>query len=365
MRVAVVVLVVDRGADVVEHAGGPEQLALGVTEVVQASRREAVEHAERQRRHAADVLGLAVEAVGEVLHRLAAHVLEQLVARPAGARRRRPRAGLPRSPRCASKPPLSSAAASTSAPPRITSPRSGLMPLTSPRLEAGLPASSSIRSSRASRVELESLHVSERQLVAAHRGGGEVADRAADADQAAAALPPAEPLELGLDTCLRSAFMALAGAFSPGRNALADADRAERQRLGVDDPPAGEPEDLDAAAADVEAEAVVDRGGVGDREPAVAGLLAAADHARVEPGPLADGGEQVLAVGRVADRAGGDCLDGVDAGRAAEGARRPRRCAGRGRCARDAGRARRPSRRPTRTASRISSTRLHQGVSGS
>jgi len=61
------------------------------------------------------------------------------------------------------------------------------------------------------------------------------------------------------------------------------------------------------------------RGRVGDREPAVTGLLLAADHARVEPGRALDVGEQLLAVRRVADRAGRERLDLFHAGRAQEG----------------------------------------------
>ena len=49
VRVAVVVVVVDRRADVVQHARRPEQLALGVAQLVQPGLREPVEHLERQR----------------------------------------------------------------------------------------------------------------------------------------------------------------------------------------------------------------------------------------------------------------------------------------------------------------------------
>jgi uncharacterized RDD family membrane protein YckC len=82
--------------------------------------------------------------------------------------------------------------------------------------------------------------------------------------------------------------------------------------------PVGQAHRLDAPAADVQPEAVRDRGRVGDREPAVAGLLATADHARSEAGVPADGVEQLVAVGGVADGAGRDRLDLIDPGGAAE-----------------------------------------------
>ena len=56
------------------------------------------------------------------------------------------------------------------------------------------------------------------------------------------------------------------------------------------------------------------RGGVHDRQVAVEGLLGAADHAHLEPGALLDRAEELVAVGRVADGAGGHSVHALDAG---------------------------------------------------
>ena len=75
----VVVVVVDRHPDVVQHARGPQQLALEGIPVVQARRRELVEEPEGER---GDVVGVRpVDAVlaGEVQHGVAADVVEEVI----------------------------------------------------------------------------------------------------------------------------------------------------------------------------------------------------------------------------------------------------------------------------------------------
>ena len=217
------------------------------------------------------------------------------------------------------KPPCSIAASSTTAPPRITSPRSGLMPRTEPRLPAGCEASSSISSPSASRVSTKpwtSRSVTSSRFCAA---AGQVADGAAQAGQAHL-LAAAEPLELGQRArdVLAQGLDLLRGHVLVGQELLADAHRAQPHRLGLAQPPALQLHDLHAAAADVDAEPVADGRGVGDGQVAVPGLLGAADHPHLEPRLVGDLGQQLVAVGGVADGAGGHGLHPLDAGGAQE-----------------------------------------------
>ena len=88
----------------------PQQLALARVAGVQARGGELVEQRRaRARRRAAVCGGVDVVLRGEVEHARAAHVVEQRRVAVAGsARRTRPRAARPRSPRAPSKPPASS-----------------------------------------------------------------------------------------------------------------------------------------------------------------------------------------------------------------------------------------------------------------
>ena len=76
-RVLVVVVVVDGHADVVEHARGPQQLALARVARVQPERRELVEHRERESRDVARVRDVHAVARGEVEHARAPDVIDQ------------------------------------------------------------------------------------------------------------------------------------------------------------------------------------------------------------------------------------------------------------------------------------------------
>ena len=152
-RVLVVVVVVDRHADVVQHARRPQQLALARVAVVQAQARELVEHAERERR---DVLGVARRRAGSAPRGSArSRVARRRTAagrrRPAGARRRPPRAAPPRWSRGRRSRPPRARPRTTTAPARIRSARAGLMPGTLARSAAGSGASRSISSSSAAR----------------------------------------------------------------------------------------------------------------------------------------------------------------------------------------------------------------------
>src|SRR4051812_5961601 len=80
-RVLVMVVVVDRGPDVVQHAGRPQELAVVGIRLGDPGRREAVEDLERQARHVPRVAQVLLVAVGEVHHRRPAHVWEERRAR--------------------------------------------------------------------------------------------------------------------------------------------------------------------------------------------------------------------------------------------------------------------------------------------
>jgi hypothetical protein len=193
--VAVVVVVVDRGPDVVQHAGRPEQLPLGVAQIVQPGGGEPLEHGEREGRHPAHVVRVGVEPVGQVLDRRAAHVLEQLVLAQQALEEH----------------PLAQA-------------RLGhLDPVESARVEGGGQDQGAAQDHVAAvgldarevaalgggpgreRVDqllervarqLEALDVERGHVDALHGGRGEVPDRAAHADEVRAVRPPAERGEL-------------------------------------------------------------------------------------------------------------------------------------------------------------------------
>ena len=231
MRVLVVVVVVDRHADVVQHACARKQLAVLVAEASITSARQPVVDLERQRRHVAHVRRGRAETAREVLHRLAAHVLDERRVRPS---RRRSKKIPSRSPASvtssSSKPPSFMAAASTSAPPRITSPRSGLMPATLPRLEAGLAGELLHQLIEHVGGQHEAPHPAVRVAALLLRRGGEVADAAADAGKAPAAGPPVEALDL-LRDMLAHRLQLLRGRLLVGKELLAHPHGAERQRL--------------------------------------------------------------------------------------------------------------------------------------
>ena len=271
-----VVVVVHGHADVVEDAGGPEQLALLGAVVVEAGGRQAVEHRGRQlphvrgrarRRGRSGARGCATDSL-----RTSSNSSSSPSRRSKNTPSRRPASVTS----IASKPPSSRAVASTSAPPRITSPRSYLMPFTSPRFEAGRDASSLDQLLQRVAREHEALDV-------------DVRDARARFIAAAARLrivppmptsrppplPPAERLELWRPRGRAAPSSASTLAFSSGRKRSLTRTAPSRQRVRVDELPALDPQRLDAPAADVEPEAVLDRGRVRDREPAVAGLLRA------------------------------------------------------------------------------------------
>jgi hypothetical protein len=80
----------------------------------------------------------------------------------------------------------------------------------------------------------------------------------------------------------------------------------------------GHLDELHRAAAEVERHAVAERRAVDRGQVAVAGLLLAREHLDLHPGPLARRLQELLAVGRLADRRGRQRADLAHAGGAAE-----------------------------------------------
>ncbi len=103
-----------------------------------------------------------------------------------------------------------------------------------------------------------------------------------------------------------------------GQEALGHAHRAERPRAHVQRLALPHVAELQRAAAEVERDAVVERRRVDRREVAVARLLLRREHLDLETRALARRLQEVLLVGRVADRRGGDRAHVVDPGGAAE-----------------------------------------------
>ena len=297
---------------------------------------------------------------GEVEHRRAPHVLEQRRVHAVEQRLEEDalaQAGLGDLER------LEAArlhhACTTSAPARIRSPRAALIPGTDARSEAGSSASRSISVVERLARDREALDAVGRQLGRELGGGGEVADRAADADQAPAALEPVAPRRAARATCSRSALICLPFARSPGRKrSVMRTAPSGHERASVGEP-ALDARELHRAAAEVERDAVGQRRRVDRRQVAVARLLLAREHLDLEARCARARLQELALVGGVADRRGRDR------------AGRPR-CRWRGRSARRAraSRARAPSARaasspsasrpsPIRTASWISSVRRH------
>jgi hypothetical protein len=154
----------------------------------------------------------------------------------------------------------------------------------------------------------EALHAELRHALRPLHRGREVADGAADADEPVAGLrQPRRVGELGLDMLAQGLQLLL------GRRALAEAEalghphRAQRPGLQLARVPRGHADQLHRAAAEVEHRAVGQGGGVDRGQVAHPRLLLLAQDADRERGAR----EEVVRVGRVADRR---CRDRVDLG---------------------------------------------------
>ena len=190
-RVLVVVVVVDRHADVVQHARRPQQLALARVAVVQPQRAPARRTcparapprgacARRRRgtgrRGSARSRGARPRTAAVLARRPPG---EQALEEDALAQPRLGRLQRRRSRRPAARP------ARPRAPARIRSARAGLIPGTLARSAAGSAARRSTSSSSASRCDHHPLHAVRRQAGRALGGRREVAHGPADADQRA------------------------------------------------------------------------------------------------------------------------------------------------------------------------------------
>ena len=234
------VVVVDRHADVVQHAGGPEQLALLVAE------RRAGRPPPARRTSAARAAPRARTCSSSVRKRWARFSTDsRRTSSSSGGSRsssRRSKKTPSRRPASvtssSSKPPCSIAAASTSAPPRITSPRSGLMPRTEPRLDAGRVGQLLDQLLERVAGEHEALHVDVGQLQPLLRRGGEVADRAADARPGGRRRrrPTTRTRRQRAGHVLAQRLDLLGARLLARQERLADPHRAEPHRLGLAQP---------------------------------------------------------------------------------------------------------------------------------
>ena len=163
-------------------------------------------------------------------------------------------------------------------------------------------------------VELDhvALDAERRDVAQPLRRRGEVARGAAERDQA----PPRrrEPrrgAELLGDVRAQRLELLSRRRLAVGQEALAHPHRAERPRAELRRQPPGDADELQRAAAEVEHRAVGERRRVDGGEVAVVGLLLGAQHAYGKPRDAGHRVEELIAVGRVADRAGGDDIDVV------------------------------------------------------
>ena len=172
----------------------------------------------------------------------------------------------------------------------MRSARAYLMPLTSPRSSAGISASRSIEVVERLALDLEALDAAERGP--ADLGldrGGEVAHRAADADELAAGAR--QPVDLLLERLAHVRAQRLARLLRRrvvlGEEVLGHPHGAQRPRAEPAGVAADDLDELHRAAAEVEHGAVGERRRVDRREVAVVGLLLAAEDADREAGLVA------------------------------------------------------------------------------
>ena len=219
-RVLVVVVVVDRHADVVQHRRRPQQLALERVAGVQAGRRQLVEELEREPATCSVWAGSAWYAPARLSTRRPADVLEQRRV----ARRRPPRR-LEEHALAQARLRRLDALEPAGLQHRLDHHGAREDQVRPRRLDARHLAALGGRQLRQALDQLVerlarhgvALHAVGRQARRALRGGGEVAHGAADPDEAPAALRATPRRPARRATCSRSALSCLRLARSPGR----------------------------------------------------------------------------------------------------------------------------------------------------
>jgi hypothetical protein len=317
-----VVVVVDRGADVVHHRGRPQEVALARVAGVGPGLAERVPHPEREPRDVLDVGEVGVVLRGEVEDRVAAHVLEQ--RRVATLEQRRVEDALAQA-RLGDLERVEGADVHHG----LDHERAGEDQVTALGFDARDLAAlfgahvGELLDELVERLALEqeALHPERRLAGRDLRRGREVAHSPADAGEARAVLArvvePSRCAQLVGDVRAQRLELLLLDGLA-GEEALCHADRAERPRAGVARGAVLDGGQLQRAAAEVERDAVRERRRVDRREIAVAGLLLGREHLDLEPRALARLAQEVLAVGGVADRRGGDRANVGDLGGTAE-----------------------------------------------
>ena len=190
------------------------------------------------------------------------------------------------------------------------SPRPGLIPGTEPRSE---PASTraSARARTSSRgVSTKPWTPRSSSPAGALRGGGEVTRGAAHADQPLARVPePVDVLERLEHAATDPVQILLLGRSRARQQVLGQADGTERERAQILGAAIPDLDELHAAAAELDDDAVVDRGRVDGRDVAVARLLLLREHDDREARGLLGSPEELVPIRGVADRAGRDRMD--------------------------------------------------------
>src|SRR3954447_14576162 len=264
--VLVVVVVVDRHADVVQQRGGPQQLALVAVAGMDPGGGERVEQAERQMRDVGDVrvvLGAHAVLRGEVDDRRAADVVEQRLA-AAGAREVALEEDALAQTRLGDVDRVEAALVED----RLHHERAAEDDVGAAGLDAGHLAALGRRQlgelvdERVERLagEHEPLDAELGDLRLALGGGGEVAHRAADPDDPRARpRDPRRALEGARDERAQLAQLLGLGGLVVGEEALGHPHGAERPRVHLAGEPALDADELHRAAADVEHHAVGER----------------------------------------------------------------------------------------------------------
>jgi hypothetical protein len=125
-------------------------------------------------------------------------------------------------------------------------------------------------------------------------------------------------LDLARDVLAQRLDLLALGALRVRQEALGHADRAEPPRAGVHRLAVLDPRELHRSAAEVEHDALRERGRVDRGQVAVVRLGPAREHLDLEARPLAREREELGLVGRVADRRRRDRADLLDSRRSAE-----------------------------------------------